>query len=62
MRRLHRLRDDAFEIAAHRNNAATTSVEPAIARFDPPANDEKTACPASTSPAYAAPRITVSAP
>ena len=36
--------------AAGRNSAATTSVEPAIARFDPPAKDENSACPASTSP------------
>ena len=34
-----------------RNSAATTSVDTAIARFEPPANDENTACPASTSPA-----------
>ena len=34
-----------------RKSAATTSVEAAIARFEPPANDEKSAWPASTSPA-----------
>ena len=33
-----------------------------MARFEPPANDENTACPASTSATYAAPRTTVSEP
>ena len=37
--------------AQRQEQRGDTSVEPAIARFEPPANDENTACPASTSPA-----------
>ncbi len=43
-------RSAARASAPGRNSAATTSVEAAIARFDPPANDENSACPREHEP------------